>query len=205
MLEKLKNKNNLMMFIIVIVFILLVLLVVVSTIFNFDGSKFKKEYEKLNGIEDDRGKTYLKVDITSNNKIKYASTSKIVNIFEEEKDAVIFFGYPSCHYCRTAAKVLTDVASKTKLKKIYYLDTEYITFEKDDKLIELIGSDFFKGSNKNKKINVPLVLFIVDGDIVSYHEGTLSTHNNAYEPMSKDQIEGLREIYKHGIDDVLNG
>lgn len=205
MLDKLKNKNNLLMFILVIVIISLVLLISLSTIFNFDGSKFRKEYEKLNGLEDDNGKTYIKVDITFNNKIKYTSTSQIVNIFEDEKDAVIYFGYPSCAYCRTTAQILTDVASKTKLNKIYYLNTEYLTFQKDDKLIDLIGSDFFKGSNKNKQINAPLVLFIVDGDIVSYHEGTLSTHNNAYEKMSEDQIEGLSEIYKYGINDVLNG
>ena len=54
-----------------------------------------------------------------------------------------------------------------------------------------------------KRIKVPLVLFVVNGNVVSSNVGTLFSHDDPYKKLDKDQIKGLTWIYKHGIQDVL--
>ena len=52
---------------------------------------------------------------------------------------------------------------------------------------------------------VPLVIFVVDGNIVSYNKGTIFSQDDPYKELNKSQIQGLSEIYKYGINDVVNG
>ena len=52
--------------------------------------------------------------------------------------------------------------------------------------------------------DVDLVLFVVDGQIVSYNIGTLFSQENPYIPLDDSQVQGLSEIYRYGINDVLS-
>lgn len=164
-----------------------------------DGSKIKSEYEDLNGTLSDDGKKYLDVSL-NNNIIEYATVDELLDIFNNYGDAVIYFGYASCAYCRSAIQVLHDTAKNTKLKKIYYMDTEKGV---DNRLIEVLDEKFLIDKNGVKTINEPLVLFVTQGVVVSYNIGTLFSQEDPYVALDAAQVSGLGLIYEYGIKDVL--
>ena len=170
-------------------------------IVSTDGDKFKSEYEKYNGVETDDGKKYLDVTISGADKIKYSNEDEIVDIFNNSGDAVIYFGYPTCGYCRTASEILLNTAKNTSLETIYYLDTENGV---SDKLIQVLDEKFLIDKDGKKVINNPLVLFVTNGVVVSYNIGTIISHEDPSTRMDVGQISGLEFIYGHGIQDVID-
>jgi len=50
----------------------------------------------------------------------------------------------------------------------------------------------------------PLVIFVANGRVVSYNKGTLFSQEDPYTELDKSQVEGLSEIYKYGIRDVVD-
>ena len=44
---------------------------------------------------------------------------------------------------------------------------------------------------------------MADGQIVSYNKGTLFSQEDPYTELDASQIQGLSEIYRYGIRDVL--
>ena len=192
--------------ILVIIIILFVLGIILNSSFvekmkdKKKETNFKTKYELYNGKTNDFGKEFLKLNIPSNNKMKDISVNEILGIFNNKKDAVIYFGYPSCAYCRSAVDVLISAASKTDLDKIYYLDTNEKNINYDD-LLEIFIDDFI---DEDGNIYSPLVLFISKGDIISYHKGTLFSQDDPFMKLDNSQREGLSEIYINGINDVIN-
>ena len=167
-----------------------------------DGEQIKKEYEFLNNKETSEGKKYPKVELSSNNILKYSIVESILEIFDKEKDAVIFFGSPNCLYCRSAIEVLCDSSKGTNLKTIHYLDIQPAA-ENYNKLIEKIGNKYTI-NEEGKEIYKPLVLFITDGVIVSYKKDTVYSHQDPYKLLNDSQKEGLSFIYKSGINNVVD-
>lgn len=197
-----------------------------------DGDEFKNEYESLNDELTDDGKEYPKVNISGTDIIKYSSIEDLLDILDDGC-GVIYFGSADCLYCRNAVQVLMDTAKKSKLKDLYYLDIKEVWDEKEidnngnvitvkeaddnyDKLIDELGDKYLtdyilindKGEKvdvNEKRVEIPLVIFVVDGNIVSSNVGTLFSQVDPYTPMDDSQVEGLSEIYKYGIRDVLEG
>lgn len=203
-----KRKKLFLIIGIIIGIIILLTVVIMSLLFrsgelfaitkNPDGEKFKEEYEKLNDVPSEEGKTYPKVEISSNNIMKYTDIEEVLNIFKEHKNAVIYFGYSTCLYCRSAINVLLDVASTTDLDTIYYLDVSSED-SKYSELLNVLGEELIEDGD----VYVPLVIFVVDGTVVSYNKGTLFSQDDPYIEMDEFQVKGLSEIYYYGINDVL--
>lgn len=208
--EILKEKKLLVIiisvFVILVVGILLITLnkdALQGTAKSPDEVKFKDEYEKLNEEVTEDGKKYPEVKLPENNLIKYSTTKDILNIFENKEDAVIYFGFPTCLYCRSAIQVLCDTAKNTELETIHYLDVE----EKDEnhnKLLNTLGDELVKTDNGKKELVAPLVIFVANGRVVSYNKGTLFSQEDPYTELDASQKEGLSEIYKYGIRDVVD-
>ena len=205
MMEKIMNKRLILgvFGLGMIVFIGVIFILNNNTYSLKDNTLFKNEYEKLNNVASENGKKYPMVNIPDNNKIKYTSYDEVIDIFNNKGDAVVYFGYPSCLYCRTAVGVLLNTSKDMDIDNILYLDIE----NNDKRYGELLGKlgDTFVDSDNSEKIYSPLVIFIVDGNIVSYNKGTLFSQVDPYTELDKSQIEGLSGIYRSGIRDVING
>ncbi|MGM9882538.1 MAG: hypothetical protein ACI31S_06865 [Bacilli bacterium] len=227
--------NNKKKILVVIGIILVILIATILFIFlkvkTPDSEKIKNEYERLNSELSEDGKSYPKVELPSTNIMKYADIDEIIDIFHKKENAVIYFGYSTCLYCRSAIEVLCDVASSTDLDTIYYLNIEDYwdvkEFNKNNELVvkkeanskykelldilgeELITEYTLTDKNGNivkvgdKRVYVPLVIFVVKGDIISYNKGTLFSQDDPYTKLDDSQIEGLSEIYRLGINNVL--
>lgn len=222
--------------IITITFILVILLIGIGLYLilrpSKDALKFKQEYEALNNtIRESDGATYNNVKISKNNPIKYIDCQEALEILKKE-EAIIYIGAPWCPWCRNAIPVLFEAAKKQKVKTIYYLnlDNEKSTFEIQDgtlvttkegsadyyRLLEQLKdllTDYSLTDNDGKiyetgekRIYIPYVIAVKDGEIVSTHNGTVSLNENQtkYDELTQEQHDELYNIYNKMLKKVYN-
>lgn len=216
---------------VIILSIIVVIALVIAILFFLlnnkgmsDGERFKQEYEELND-------SHLEVNIDSDNMIKYISLEEAIDIIKNDT-GVIYFGYPSCPWCRNAVPVLLDAASSTSLDTIYYVnaynirdvkeiddDGNIVTTNEGDRLYDdLLGVlddilDPYTITLDNgevidlgeKRLYVPMVLFVKDGEVVSYHLSTVDSQEDPSISLNDSQRDELYNIYLDGINNVVGG
>lgn len=161
--------------IVVIFLILMILCLGCSKDEQTDAMKFKGEYEKYNG-------ELIELNIDEENIIKYVSREEVNKIIKS-KTGVIFIGDPSDNLSRVAINLLLEASSSTDLSKIYYIDR----------------LDNIEGLEKIENKKVPLVLNVLDGEVKSYHVGTIEDKDK----LTEDEKMELYNIYIEGIHEVL--
>lgn len=138
-------------------------------------NQFKKEYEKYND-------KYFQLNLNEDDEVVYGTTSKINKIIKSGT-GVIFFGSPKDNLSRVVVDILLDVVNNTDLDHIYYLD----------------NLDGITGIDNIESKKIPLVLFVLDGKIVSYHVGTV--HDKV--ELTDDEVVELYNLYSDGVHQVL--
>ena len=180
---------------------------------NTDAVKFKEEYEILNGSEANNGYTYPKVALEDNNPFVYSSVNDAIKVLENGT-GIIYFGYASCPWCRNAVNVLQHVNASEILyvdmsdqRDAYEVIDGVLTKTKDGtdgyyKLLELLDSvleDYIVDgvSTGEKRMYVPLVVGIKEGEIVGFHEATVDLNDGqtAYNALTSSQQEELKDVY----------
>ena len=196
-----------------------------------DAEKFKKEYEELNDqtIGESNYK-YPSVDISKDNAIKYASYDELLELLNGGT-GIIYLGYETCPWCRNAVPVLLEAASEVGIEDIYYINMKNERDEikvKEDGSLETVkeGTEGYKKllsrldaildeytledmhgntvSANEKRIYVPLVVFVKDGEIVGYHIDTVESQTNPFEKLNEEQTNELMDIYISYMHKVLN-
>lgn len=210
--------------IVVIALVIAILFFLLNNKGMSDGERFKQEYEELND-------SHLEVNIDSDNMIKYIGLEEAIDIIKNDT-GVIYFGYPSCPWCRNAVPVLLDAASSTSLDTIYYVnaynirdvkeideDGNIVTTNEGDRLYDdLLGVlddilDPYTITDDNgevidlgeKRLYVPMVLFVKDGEVVSYHLSTVDSQEDPSISLNDSQRDELYNIYLDGINNVVGG
>lgn len=222
------EKKNKIFLIGIIVLTMAVLGLVIYSIFNNkpeenkDALKFQNEYMELNGKEI-YGFTYVEVDISENNTVKYVSEEEAVEILEKGS-GVIYFGFATCPWCRSLVTTLTKVA-EAKNETIYYLDISNIRskFEikdgklnktkegtegyyeilrvLDDQLEDYYLTDKDKQYDTNeKRLYAPTLIAVKDGEIKSMHVDTVESQKSGFDKLTKEQIAELTKIIEDLID-----
>lgn len=188
-----------------------------------DSIKFKKEYEELNGVEVTKNLKYQKLNINSNNPIKYAEYKEIFELLEEGT-GIIYLGFPNCPWCRTIIPVLFDVLDDNNIKTVLYMnilderdkfeiiDEElvktkegtagyYKLLSKLDKYLEdyIIIDNEEEYSTGEKRIYAPTVIFIKDGEIVGLHVSSVESQENGFDKLTSKQEEELYGIYEEYV------
>lgn len=158
-----------------IITILVLLTLTVGCTNKSDAMKFKEEYEQYNDKN-------IKLEIEEDNIIKYATSDEINEIIDK-KSGVIFIGNPKDDLSRAAINVLLKAAESTDLQEIYYIE-EYKEISK------------IKSIDAIKK---PVVINVLEGEIISYHIGTINNKTKLKEENEKK----LYDIYSTGIHEVL--
>ena len=186
-----------------------------------DSVKFKTEYEEYNGKKNFMDKEYLKVSISDKNIVQYSTYDEVFSILEG-KSGVIYFGFPTCPWCRNLVPVLLDAAEDAGIDTIYYLnaleerdkksldENGEIVVEKEgtkeyyqlvEKLDSVLGE--YEGLNDSsiKRLYFPTVVFVKDGKIVGSHIGTLDSQTDPSIPLTDEQHDELKEIL---VDNMTN-
>lgn len=99
-----------------------------------DAYKFKNEYESVNNNDLGNGKKVRELTIADNNPFVYKTAEELVNMIEEDKTFVVYFGFSTCPWCRSVMTSLIDSSLEKGVKKVYYVDIKEIrdTYELND-------------------------------------------------------------------------
>lgn len=159
-------------------------------------SKFKEEYEVLN----DSG---ISVDIDLNAKISYLEEDEIVDFLNNET-GIIYFGFPTCPWCRNILPILIDVTMDND-KVLYYCNPSDMRSSENDtynKIKEILNDYLEVNSQGEKTLYVPDVYFIKNGKIISHHLGTVTSQVDPYISLTTEEKQELYNIYEELLNKI---
>ena len=217
-----------------LVFVLLILIGLTACDYKkeqeTDAVKFKKEYESLNNKKAEDDKSYREITLREDNPFIYADASEIVQMIEDKKTFIVYFGFAKCPWCRSVLETLDKVAQDSGLDTIYYVDVydirDTLELDKNDKIIEKSkGTDEYykllealdgvlekyeltnsKGKEidtKEKRIYAPNVVAVVDGKPKQLETGISKKQTDAYMKLTKEMKEETYSKFKCLIDCIL--
>ena len=184
-----------------------------------DAIDFKTEYEGFNGQQTSSGKDYVNLELPEENPMVYASYEEIMSLLENGT-GVIYFGYPTCPWCRSIVDVLIESAKENRVDTIYYFNAkeyrdvkrlnelgeiEIATEAKEGyyELVDALGehASVYEGLNDDsiKRLYFPTVVFVKEGEIILFHEGSVDSQEDPYVPLNEEQRTELKKIYKDGF------
>ena len=194
-----------------------------------DAVKFKEEYESLNGVVNENNeKEYKSVEVAEDNPIIYKTGQEIVDIMKNE-DAIIYFGFAACPWCRNAVPVLLEAAKELGVDKIYYVDILDIrdtykfsgSIEPEQtkkgtdayydilKILDKNLEEFYVTDDAGnmydtgvKRLYAPTVVSMSGGKVKGFHVATVESQEDPYVALTDKQKEELKDAYKELINAI---
>ena len=200
---------------------IIILLVGIMSIFFFagcnsstteDASKFKEEYESLNGqVREKDGKEIRTISIPDNNPMIYKEANDIVSLMDNKDTFLVYFGFSDCPWCRSVIPYLIEEAKNNNIKKIYYVDVKEIrdvlSISEEGKVIidkegtegyynllkkldnvlsdyNLVDSEGNKIDTNEKRIYAPNIVAVKDGKAIALTSGISEKQTNGYMELS---------------------
>lgn len=136
------------------------------------------------------------------NQFMEISMGEALEVFRNKKDAILYFGFDTCPWCKEVKPVLRKAADKKKVT-VYYVkvrDQDRNLLYSDDQRAELTKY-IPKYMSRNKKednklwLYVPLVIHVKKGKAVAGHKGTVKGHDATKRKMTKKEKKKLEKIY----------
>ncbi len=219
---------------------LIVVIAIVCAYFAFtsqkeefkDAIKIKEEYQSFNDkVNESNKKEYPIVNLNDDNPFVYKTEEEIVQILENGT-GIIYFGFPSCPWCRTLLPVLEEVANENNIGEIYYLNIYDIrsmfSLDENKKLItEKEGSsDYYKildllknylddyilytedeksVPTNEKRLYAPTLVAVQNGKIKYFHEGTVDTQKDGYASLNANEISELKSTLNELVNSINFG
>lgn len=84
------------------------------------GYVFAYEYNSMNGKENADGETYMNLSVDTDNPFIVSTDSDIIAAIDEGYTGYIYFGYPTCPYCRNTVPVLMDEFKEIKIHLVTF-------------------------------------------------------------------------------------
>ncbi len=227
------KKKGLIKFIAIVILVLIAIFAVYK-IFQTgtkDSHTFRDEYECLNGvINPNNNKVYPNVSIPSDNRVVYSNYDEILDVLDNGT-GVIYLGYPECPWCRNAIPVLVDAVKSSNVDKIYYMNMKderdqkdidvktlqvktikeaapgyYKLLEKLDKYLDeyTVTKDEIEYSLGEKRIYVPMVIFVKNGEVIGVHTDTVSSQTDPFVKLNSEQVAELKSIYSKYLGELVS-
>lgn len=228
-----KNKKTI---IITVISVIIAILVGISIFFILnnenDASKFKKEYESINGIVREKDqKTIRSIEIDKDNPFIYQTADDIVKRVENKETFAVYFGFSDCPWCRSVIPTLIKVSQDMNIDTIYYVDVKNIrdTMEITEngdfktttqgsegyynllKSLNPILNDYVitdKDGNKiktgTKRISAPNLAIVTHGTPTYLTTGIGSSLTDGYMELTEDMQNETYDIFKEALN-KLNG
>lgn len=118
----------------------------------------------------------------------------------DDFSGILYYGYPSCPWCKEAVVEMNDAAKSLGLE-IYYVnkksDFNLLHPELEEKTELILDKAYGLSVDEEGKphLYVPEVVVIKKGKVVDHHLGTLEEHNAHERDMNEDEKQKLEDIY----------
>lgn len=87
-----------------------------------DAYRFREEYMSINGTKNSSGKKIRTVTIPEENPFVYVTAEELVKKIDNKETFIVYFGFPTCPWCRSILEQLIKAAEDKKVEKIYYVN-----------------------------------------------------------------------------------
>lgn len=176
----------------------------------------REEYAALNGSTTPDGQEYLDVSLTDDHVFSTITEDEAV-VMLQQGTGVLYFGFPECPWCRAAMPVMDEAGKNTDIGQIHYLNVSEIrdvrTLDADGNIVEEepgtegyseilaeLGdaAPEYEGLDdpEQRRIYVPLVVAVKNGEVVGSHVSTVDSQTDPFEPMTDAQRDELLGIYE---------
>ena len=181
--------------------ILFVVLVAIIVLVIFSAYKyFSKENTVLEKKTDAEKFALEYTKLTNDNVFVYRNIDEIIRIFEHGT-GIVYLGFPECPWCQEYVYYLNETAKEYGVEKIYYFN---ILGDRDNntdnylKLVDILDEYLQYDEEGNKRIYVPAVIAIKDGEILGFDDET-SWDTKGYETPEEywqnEDLEGLKNKF----------
>lgn len=120
-----------------------------------DGSKFKKEYESINGKKVSETSSQRVVIIDKDNPFIYSTAEEIIAMMDSKETFFVYFGDKQCPWCRSSIEKAIESTKKNGIEKIYYINIwddnhneilrdKYIINDNNELELVVSGTDDYK-------------------------------------------------------------
>ena len=185
LLKIVKDKQNWL----ILALILIIVLLIISLLTNKkeetkenDAIKFASEY----------------TEVGEDNLYVYRTYDELIKILENGT-GVVLLGFPECPWCQRYAVYLNEVAKELDYEKIYYyniLEDRTNNTEEYQKIVSLIEEHLHYDEEGNKRIYVPSVIALNQGEIMGFDDETAWDTKGFETPdeyWNKDAVTSLKD------------
>ena len=147
-----------------------------------DNDKFAKEYNT----------------VTSDNVFVYKDIDEIIKILEHGT-GVVYLGFPECPWCKAYVVYLNEVAKENDVEQIYYyniLEARKNNTDEYKKIVNILSDYLQYDDEGNKRLYVPSVIGVNDGEIVSFDDETAwdtKGYETPKEYWDNEDLPGLKD------------
>lgn len=113
--------------------------------------------------------------VSKDNVFEEKSSEEIIKILKNGT-GIVFLGFPECPWCQHYAKILDDLSHEEGIKVIYYYNIKKDREKNNEtykEIVSLLNDNLDYDKEGNKRIYVPDVSFVYNGDII-YHTNETS-------------------------------
>lgn len=173
-----------------------------------ETQKFITEYESLN--DGTRPTVKIPAGIT----VDVLESSDVKNTLDNGS-GIVFFGFPTCPWCRHMLPNLFDAMQETGVTNLQYLNVKDIRNSLKtesgaiitenpgtpeyayilEKMHEILPEYKDLGNPDLKRMYVPFVIVMKDGKILSHHLSTLDDQTDSKTPLTDEQKLRLKNIF----------
>ena len=201
---------------------------------NEDAIAFKLEHEELNGLVHPNNSERVHKDmyIPEDNPFVFSTFDEIIDLLENNGTGVVYLGFPICPWCRNLVPVLTDAAIEFGVEEIMYRnileDRNLLELDNDGNIVELEAGNpgYYRlmellgdhvpvyrdlEDDSIRRIYVPAVIFIKDGEVVRYFQNLASFEERvpneplgSFTPMNEEEQRELKEIFLNYFSIIFN-
>ena len=183
------SKKNILIFIGVILIVIILCLILFPRNKEEDNVRFSKEYTTL----------------SEDNVFVYKNSEEIIKILEHGT-GVVLLGFPECPWCQKYVVYLNEVAKELDLEEIYYyniLEDRESNNDTYKKIVSILESYLQYDKEGNKRVYVPLVVGIKNGEIVGFDDETSYDTKGFENPDDYWNDEEVRDL-KTKLTDIIN-
>ena len=156
-----------------------------------DAQKFAKEY----------------TSVDKNNVFVYRTDEQIIKILKDGT-GIVYLGFPECPWCQKYVSILNEVAKENNITKIYYfniLEDRKLETPEYKEMVSLLKNYLDTDDEGNKRIFVPEIVFVQNGEIIAHNNETAKIMNSTETPESywtEEKITSLKTLLTEYITQI---
>lgn len=158
-----------------------------------DSEKFANEYEMVD----------------KDNVFVYNDIDEVIKILEHGT-GVVYLGFPECPWCKAYVTYLNDVAKENDAESVHYYDILEDRKNNTDnyqRIVEILSDYLQYDDEGNKRVYVPSVIAVSDGQIVGFDDETAwdtKGYETPEEYWQNENLDALKEKLTKMFRDTKN-